>query len=70
MAMICISGGRECDGCMRCQEQSEPEPIGCCAHCDEPVYSDDDRYEFPDGEIVHDYCAEDYIRAHYYKEGA
>ncbi len=28
MALACVNGARECDGCMMCQK--EPEPCPCC----------------------------------------
>jgi hypothetical protein len=40
MAMVCVSGARECDGCMSCQP--EPAPYNCTI-CDlecETVYYD------------------------------
>lgn len=61
MALTCIMGRGECDGCMDCQEPKTEDVIATCAQCSEPVHSYDDRYELPDGEIVHDDCALDYI---------
>ena len=68
MAMICRTGARECDGCGRCMEPVG-KSIGACAKCGENVMPSDDRYEFPGGEIVHDDCVIEFIRAHYYCPG-
>lgn len=27
-----------------------------CAVCDEPIYLDEDRYEMPDGDVIHEDC--------------
>lgn len=69
MAMVCVTGSRECDGCMACHEPRQNASLGDCAQCGEPVLSGDDRYKFPDGEIVHDDCVLDFIRANYYTRG-
>lgn len=69
MAMICVHGSGECDGCMKCQPEHEPNVVGFCVHCGEPIYSDENRYEFSDVETVHDECAVEYIREHYYRKG-
>ena len=63
MSMACARGGRECDGCGGCRP--EPEPIGCCEACGEPVYAWDDRYNV-EGEIIHSECLRDW--AEKYKE--
>lgn len=34
MAMVCISGARECDGCMMCRSELEP----CCPCCGSEDY--------------------------------
>lgn len=48
-----------------------PNPIaGECALCGEPVYLAEDRYEFPDGEIVHDDCMIEFVRDHYFQHGS
>ena len=46
MAMLCVSGGRECMGCMQCQKEPDPFycPI-CYAEVGEHVYK-------ADGEII------------------
>lgn len=69
MAMICRTGARECDGCGHCMEPGPGDIVGICRQCHEPVLVSDGRYEFPDGEIVHDDCAIEFIRAHYYCPG-
>lgn len=30
VAMICYSGGRECDGCMSCQVEEDENTLYCC----------------------------------------
>lgn len=65
MAMICKSGARECDGCMACH--TDPEPIGRCAVCKEPIYADEDRYDM-DGDLLHEDCLAEWARK-YLKEG-
>lgn len=54
MSLTCVKGGRECDGCMGCQV--EPEAIGKCDQCHDDIHEDDDRYEMPDGAIIHEDC--------------
>ena len=51
MAMSCIHGGKECDGCMACW--NEPAPIGECAYCHEPIYAGEDHYDI-EGELIHE----------------
>ena len=46
MAMVCIRGGSECDGCMDCQEQQEYYCPICGEEVTETVYVSND------GEIV------------------
>ena len=68
--MTCVTGCRECDGCMSCQErQNAFESIGQCAWCGEAVRDDDDRFEFPDGTVVHDDCMLPYVEDRYYHRG-
>ena len=69
MAMVCVYGSGECDGCMRCQAERRENVIAVCPCCREEVRAYEDRYEFPDGDIVHEDCARDYIREHYYRKG-
>ena len=35
--------------------QSEPEEIGRCEHCGEPIYANEDYYEIGD-ELLHEDC--------------
>lgn len=63
MAMICKTGARECDGCMACH--TDPEPIGRCSACDEPIFPDDERYNI-EGELIHEDCLS--VWAEPYKE--
>lgn len=67
MAMICVSGCHECDGCMMCQIQDEM--VATCGERGEPIYEGEDYYKFSDGEAVHDDCVLDYIREHYLIRG-
>lgn len=69
MAMTCINGSRECCGCMACQGPRAGSVLGDCAKCGEPVLTMEDRYEFPDGEIVHEDCALEFIRDNYHIRG-
>ena len=57
MALTCVTGGRECDGCQRCIP--EPEAVDICAECKEPVFGWEDRYNI-EGEIIHDDCLIDW----------
>lgn len=69
MAMVCISGAGECDGCMKCQGPSQEPVAGICGWCGEPVFTTEARYEFPDGNVTHDDCVLDFINKHYRKMG-
>ena len=43
--------------------------IDYCAQCDEPIYAEDERYEFPDGYVVCTECLLDWVdRYHRYGE--
>ena len=46
MALSCISGARECDGCMKCQEEKRH----FCPKCGEEVF--DTLYTLDDGTVV------------------
>ena len=67
MATICINGVRECDACMACQ--SEPAFVGECEHCGKPIPAYEDHYQLPDGELLHEDCARDYLREHFLVPG-
>lgn len=70
MAMYCAYGRKnECDGCMMCQKPKTSGTLGQCSHCGESILKNEPRYEFSDGEIVHDDCVLEYIRDHYFHEG-
>ena len=69
MAMTCVYGSGECDGCMRCQTERKNSILGTCEFCGQPVHTYDDRYEFPDDVILHEDCGLDYIQTHYYCKG-
>lgn len=68
MAMGCIYGGRECDGCMRCQK--EPRSIGACSACGEPITTDDEFYYNIEGELVHDDCLREWAEKYRIRGGA
>lgn len=61
MAMACIHGNRECDGCMMCQ--AEPKQIGVCAECGDPIYDGECRYEIQD-ELIHGDCLYDWAETY------
>lgn len=67
MAMICVSGARECDGCQRCIK--EPEELGICSVCGEPITTDCDRYQFEGDEMIHDDCLLDWARKYFREAG-
>ena len=69
MALACRYGGRECDGCGRCMEVDAHRVVAICEHCGEAVLSGEPRYEFPDGEVVHDDCVIGYVRERYHRDG-
>lgn len=54
MAYLCTNGlGKECDGCMCCQEQ---EIEGICCECGENI-DKDENFEYIDGELFCGYCS-------------
>lgn len=59
MAMVCVSGARECSGCMACQ--SGPSPIGKCVVCGGDIVALDDYYEI-DGDLIHDDCLREWAK--------
>lgn len=53
MAYLCINGlGKECDGCMCCQEQ---EIEGICCECGIDVYQNED-FMYLDGKLLCEDC--------------
>ena len=56
MAMICVSGGRECDGCMACKASNA---VGICEGCGMRIYEFEDYYDI-NGELVHEECLLDW----------
>ena len=56
MSLLCVKGGRECDGCMRCQV--EPETVGKC-WCGSFIHADEQYYEI-DGELIEEDCLRDW----------
>lgn len=65
MAMVCIHGGKECDGCMDCREQREI--LGHCDYCGEPIYEGETHYMLEDGTMLHEDCDLDWLRQ--YRKG-
>ena len=57
MAMICVNGARECNGCMHCQDVVEG--MALCEYCEEPIYENDDHYDI-DGIKIHWDCLRDW----------
>ncbi len=54
MAMVCVSGGRECSGCGRCSQQ---EQIYICPACGEELNEADTVYTDSFGNITGcEYC--------------
>ena len=69
MALACRNGSRECDGCGRCMEIKPQRVVAICKYCGEAILSGEPRYEFPDGEVVHDDCVIGYVRERYHRGG-
>ncbi len=47
----------------------ENKIAGYCAECDDPIYEEDERYEFPDGDMIHLDCLYDWAEQ-YHRLGA
>lgn len=61
MAMVCVTGGRECDGCSRCFKD---DPVYTCPVCGTELDSEDRVYMNDCGEIFGcEYCI-NIVRAH------
>lgn len=61
MAMVCVTGGRECDGCSRCFQD---DPVYTCPVCGTELDSEDRVYMNDCGEITGcEYCI-NIVRAH------
>ncbi len=59
MAMVCVSGSRECSGCMACR--SEPSPIGECVVCKDSITAQDERYDIYGDLVCYD-CLRDWAK--------
>ena len=59
MAMTCINGAAECDGCMKCQK--DPVIIGHCFNCGEELAEGDDHYDI-EGVLLHEDCLHDWAK--------
>lgn len=57
MAMTCVTGGRECDGCGNCQENHN-SAVGICCDCGEPIV-DGIEYLNLDGRLYCELCLYD-----------
>ena len=57
MALTCVSGGRECDGCQDCFP--EPPVIGTCEACRAEIHAGEDHYNI-EGDLLHDDCLLDW----------
>ena len=54
MAMVCVIGGRECDGCSRCFRD---DPVYTCPVCGTELDPHDKVYKTDSGEIAGcEYC--------------
>lgn len=60
MALKCITGFKECDGCMNCQADMEYEAI--CEQCGCPIFFGDAYYELPGKIIIHEDCLKDFAK--------
>lgn len=49
MAFACISGGKECTGCMRCQEDEKTYKCPICGH---EIGGGDDLFISKDGDVI------------------
>ena len=56
MAMVCVTAGRECDGCQECIER---EIIETCSICHEDIYAGEDYLDI-EGEVLHRDCLEEW----------
>lgn len=55
MAMVCVTGGRECDGCGRC---SQREQTYICPACGEELDEADEVYIMGHEVVGCEYCTE------------
>ena len=56
MAMTCINGAKECEGCGNCIDE---EHIGNCENCSEPIFKGEEHYEIDDI-LLHEDCLYDW----------
>ena len=54
---------------LRLANRRKADVLDMCAWCGEAVRDDDDRFEFPDGTVVHDDCMLPYVEDRYYHRG-
>ena len=54
---------------LRLTDRCKADILDMCAWCGEAVRDDDDRFEFPDGTVVHDDCMLPYVEDRYYHRG-
>lgn len=58
MAILCISGCKECNACGKCMER---KVLGACEYCGEPIYEGETHYMLEDGTMLHDDCGMDWL---------
>lgn len=55
MAMVCKTGARECDGCMRCEKEAKPL---ICPHCGQVLEHGEKVYKQEGWILGCEYCIE------------
>lgn len=55
MAMTCVCLGKECDGCMACQDAMAAKTVFWCCECGCRILEDDVYYDF-DGDLYCEDC--------------
>lgn len=58
MALICMTGTRECTGCKYCEHV--PQRIGNCEHCSDTI-TDCEEYYNIEGILLHEECLQEYM---------
>lgn len=60
MALLCVNGLKECDGCMKCRDEKVYEAI--CTQCRRPIFLGEARYELPRDIVIHTDCLDDWAK--------